>query len=67
MRIDRVKLISAMAKKEVTGKELATRVGVSPTTISTIRSGRSCSDETGRAIADALKIPLESLIVKGDL
>ncbi|MDL2214391.1 helix-turn-helix transcriptional regulator [Clostridia bacterium OttesenSCG-928-O13] len=56
-----------MARREVSGKDLANRAGVSVNTISSIRAGRSCSDETGQAIAEALKVPVESLLAKGGL
>lgn len=64
MRIDRIKLVSELARQEITQIKLAERAGISRTTINYIKSGKSCSDEVGRKIADALNIPLEQLLEK---
>lgn len=53
-RIDRVKLVAAMARAELTGQQLAERSGVSRVTITAIRSGKSCSLETAHKLTAIL-------------
>lgn len=62
MRIDRIKLVSELVKQDMTQKRLAELAGISRATINYIKSGKSCSDEVGRKIADALNVPLETLL-----
>lgn len=62
MRIDRYKLINELMRQEMTQGELAERAGISRATVNYIKSGKSCSDEVGHKIADALKVPLETLL-----
>ena len=63
MRLDRIKLITQMAKNEISAKSLADEAGVSPTTICSIRAGLSCANKTGRALAKALNVPLADLVI----
>lgn len=62
MRIDRVKLITEMARQEITQLKLTELSGVSRATISNIQNGRSCSSRSAVKIADALNVPLETLL-----
>jgi DNA-binding XRE family transcriptional regulator len=62
MRIDRVKLVTELAKRDMTQKRLAELSGVSRATINYIRGGKSCSDEVGQKIADALGVKVERII-----
>ena len=62
MRIDRYKLINELMRQEMTQGELAERAGISRATVNYIKGGKSCSDEVGHKIADALKVPLETLL-----
>lgn len=62
MKVDKVRLITLMAELDFSVGELAHRTGITKGTISSIRSGKSCSGRTAKALADALKIPLESLL-----
>lgn len=62
MRIDRVKFAAAMAKSDTTAVKLAEKTGLRRGTISNIKQGRSCSDETAQKIADGLGVKLESLL-----
>lgn len=62
MRIDRVKLVSELARQDLSQKKLAELSGVSRATINYIRGGKSCSDEVGRKLAKALRVPIESLL-----
>lgn len=61
MQIDRIRLIQEMAKKRITGNELAEKSDLSRITISAIKNGKSCSQETAAKIAQALEVPLEQL------
>ena len=62
MRIDRVKLVTEMARRDLNQKQLAELSGVSRSTINYIRGGKSCSDEVGRKIAAALNIDLKKIL-----
>ncbi len=64
MRIDRVKLVTELAKRDLTQKRLAEMSGVSRATINYIRSGKSCTEEIGNKIAKALNVPIETLLEK---
>lgn len=64
VRIDRVKLVSELTKRDMTQKELAERSGISRITINGIKGGRSCTEETGNKIAVALGVPIEKLLEK---
>ena len=62
MRIDRIKLTTELMRQDMTQKTLAERSGVSRVTITGIKSGRSCSEETAEKLARALKVPLKKLL-----
>lgn len=62
MRIDRVKLVTELARRDMNQKQLAELSGVSRTTINGVKNGRSCSDEVGGKIADALNIDLKKIL-----
>lgn len=62
MRIDRVKLITELAKREMTQKRLAELSGVSRATINYVRAGKSCTDEVGQKIAEALGVAAEEIL-----
>ena len=66
MRIDRIKLVSELARQDMTQKQLAERAGISRATVNYIKSGKSCSDEVGQKIATTLKVPLETLLEMGE-
>ena len=61
MRIDRVKLVTEMAKRDMTQACLADLAGTSRATISYIREGKSCTDEVGQKIAKALGVDINAL------
>ena len=61
MRIDRTKLVTEMTRRDMLVKDLAESTGLSRSTISGIKAGKSCLKETAQAIADALKVPLDEL------
>ena len=62
MRINRIKLITEMARQDITQIQLAEMTGTSRATISGVQNGRSCSSRTAVKISDALKVPLETLL-----
>ena len=62
MRINRIKLVAELAKRDMTQSKLAELAGVSRATVNYIKSGKSCTDEVGKKIADALQIPVSELI-----
>lgn len=64
MRIDRIKLVTELTRRDMTQAKLAELSGVSRATINYIKGGKSCSDEVGKKIAEALGIPVEKLIEK---
>lgn len=48
--------MTELAKRDMTQKRLAELSGVSRQTITYIRCGKSCTDEVGQKIADALSV-----------
>lgn len=61
MRINRIKLVTELEKRDMTQKKLAELAGVSRATINSIKNGKSCTDEVGNKIANALGISIEKL------
>ena len=62
MRIDRIKLLVEMSKKDMNQRKLSKASGVSTTTINGIMSGRRCADKTGYKIAVALGIDVTKIM-----
>ena len=62
MRIDRVKLIAEMARRDMRVQELADKATVSRATVPALRGGKSCNENSIRRVANALDIPVESLL-----
>lgn len=62
MRIDRVKLIAEMARQEIKSVELAEKAGVSRMTVSAMRCGKSCTENSVKHVARALGVPVKSLL-----
>lgn len=54
MRIDRIKFVALIAKKDLTLTELAKISGLSRQTLSCVKQGKRCSSETANKIAKAL-------------
>lgn len=61
MRIDRIKLVTELARQDMTQAKLAELAGVSRATVNYIKSGKSCTDEVGKKIADALGVSVTTL------
>lgn len=64
MRIDRIKLITEMARAEIKLCELAEKTGLTRATITSVRGGKSCKEETAMKIAAGLGVPLDELLEK---
>lgn len=64
MRIDRVKLVTELTRRDMSQKQLAELTGVSRATINYIVGGKPCSEEIGNKIAKAFNIPIEKLLEK---
>ena len=64
MRISGPKLAYHLADQEITLTKLSAKAGVSRGTLSMIKSGKRCSDETGLKIAEALGVKPEDLLEK---
>lgn len=62
MRIDRIKLISEMARQNLTVKALAEKACVSRMTVSSARCGKSVSDNSATHIARALGVDITELL-----
>lgn len=62
MRIDRIKLVTELTRQDMTQKKLAELSGVSRATINCIKGGKSCSDEVGKKIANALGCKVTEII-----
>ena len=54
MRIDRAKFAAAMARTDLNGKQLAEKSGVSRVTITSVKSGKRCSEETAQKLVAVL-------------
>ena len=61
MRLCRIKLVTELAKRNMTSQALAKQAGVSRATISAIKNGRSCSHDTAVKLAKALNMNIEEL------
>jgi len=61
MRINRKRLAIQLIQKNLPVGDLVNMSGLSRSTISAVRSGKSCSCETARKIASALGVSVEYL------
>lgn len=66
MKIDNAKLAAELVRKHWTQKELAEKAGITRVTVSNIKCGKTCSNLVGNAIANALGVPLEEILEKGE-
>lgn len=61
VRINRVKLIAEMARRDITVNKLVELSGLSRTTVTGIRSGKSCSRATADKLAAGLGVELRKI------
>ena len=54
MRINRANLAAAMVRTDLNGKQLAEKSGLSRVTITSIKSGKRCSEETAQKLVAIL-------------
>lgn len=66
MRVDRIKLIATMARKDLTVKALAEKALVSRMTVSAMRCGKSVNENSARRVAQALGVDVEDLLEHGE-
>ena len=71
MRINKVALAAEMARVDMNCKQLAALSGVSRVTITSIKSGKSCSKETAEKLARVLgrgiiEQSVADIVLKGD-
>lgn len=64
MRIDRIKIETVLAKRNMTRVQLANQSGVSRQSISTILTRGTCEPRTAGKLAAALEVDVEQLIAK---
>ncbi len=62
VRIDRIKFVTELERRNMTQTRLAELSGVSKATISYIKCGKSCSNEVGQKIAEALGVAVEEIL-----
>ena len=62
MRIDRIKFITELAKQELTLSDFSKKIGVKRTTLSNVKSGKSCRDDIAYKIANGLGVSIKDLI-----
>lgn len=66
MRIDRIKLIATMARKDLTVKALAEKALVSRMTVSAMRCGKSVNENSASRVAQALGVDVADLLEHGE-
>lgn len=54
MRIDRIRFAAAMARADLNVKQLSERSGVSRATVTSVKSGKSCSEKTADKLVAVL-------------
>ena len=62
MRIDRIKFSTELAKQELTLTDFSKKIGVNRTTLSNVKSGKSCRDDIAYKIANGLGVSIKDLI-----
>lgn len=54
VRVDRVEFAAALARKDLTVKQVAELSGVSRVTVSAVKTGKTCSQDTAEKLARVL-------------
>ena len=60
-RINRLAFAIAVAKADLTVNQLAAASGLSRGTLSAVKNGKSCTDDTAQRLADALGVTMDYL------
>lgn len=60
--VDRVKVITEMARQNITGTELCQKTGVGRSAVYSMRNGRKVWRTTAQHVANALGVQLEDLM-----
>ncbi len=61
LKLDRVKVISEMARNDISCKELVGKTGLSRVTVTNVRNGKSCTRSTAFAIAAAIGVDISKI------
>lgn len=62
VRIDRIKLIAEMARRDMSCNQLVKLSGLSRVTVTGIRSGKSCSRTTADKLAAGLGVSITEIL-----
>lgn len=62
MRIDRIKLATAMLRADLSVNALAEKSGLSRVTVTSVKSGKSCSKKTAEKLAFGLGLALADIM-----
>lgn len=63
--LDRIAVISTMARKNITSDELTQKASVGRSSVYKVRKGKPVYRTTAQHVAAALGVPLEELLEKG--
>lgn len=66
MRVDRVKFATELARADLNIKQLAARSGLSRVTITSVKSGKSCSKATAQKLAAGLGINIVDILPESE-
>lgn len=66
MRVDRVKFATELARADLNIKQLAARSGLSRGTITSVKSGKSCSKATAQKLAAGLGINIVDILSESE-
>lgn len=61
LKLDRVKVISEMARNDISCKDLVEKTGLSRITVTNVRNGKSCTRSTAFAIAAAIGVDISEI------
>lgn len=62
MRLNRVKVKTLLAQKDMRQKDIIEISGLTRSTISAVFNGKSCAKETAEKIADSFGVNLEQIL-----
>lgn len=62
MRVDRIKLAAAMIRADLSVNALAEKSGLSRVTVTSVKSGKSCSKKTAEKLALGLGLAVSDIV-----